>query len=158
KEIPNILQVEINEKAGITFHTGLKAALRHDADIIMIGEIRDEKTARFAFQAALTGHLILCTIHAKNTFETIPRLLDLGVNRDHIHQSLVSVAALELLPVIQKQTIKRRAAIVELLQGNLLKRCIQGKPVTHLNNKHSFHYLRKKAHAYEIITKQTYFS
>lgn len=158
KELPHILQVEINEKAGITYQAGLKAALRHDPDIIMIGEIRDKETAQFAFEAALTGHLILSTIHAKNTFETIPRLLDLGVKREYIRQSLVSVAALELLPIIQHQTITRRAAIVEFLEGNLLKQCIQGNDVSNLKNKQSFNHLRKKAYAYGFITKQTYFS
>src|SRR5699024_1228537 len=64
KDIHDILQVQVNEKAGITYQTGLKAALRHDPDIIMVGEIRDEHTAQFAFNASLTGHLVLSTLHA----------------------------------------------------------------------------------------------
>lgn len=158
KELTHILQMEVNEKAGITYHAGLKAALRHDPDIIMVGEIRDKETAQFAFEAALTGHLVISTIHAKNTFETIPRLLDLGVNKDYIQQTLVSVMALELLPIIQHQHIQRRAAIVELLEGDLLKQWIHGKEVHHLENKQSFYHLRKKAYAYGFITEQTYFS
>ncbi|HLR01124.1 MAG TPA: competence type IV pilus ATPase ComGA [Virgibacillus sp.] len=158
KELADILQVEVNERAGITYHTGLKAALRHDPDLIMVGEIRDRKTAQFAFEAALTGHLIISTIHAKNTFETIPRLLDLGVNKEYIHQTLVTVMALELLPIIQHEHINRRAAIVELLEGDILKQWIQGKNVSHQHHNQSFHHLRKKAYAYGFIADQSYFS
>src|SRR5699024_4542443 len=71
KDMDNILQVQVNEKAGITYQTGLKAALRHDPDVIMVGEIRDEQTAQFAFNASLTGHLVLSTLHAKNAQGTI---------------------------------------------------------------------------------------
>lgn len=158
KELMNILQMEINEKAGITYQTGLKAALRHDPDIIMIGEIRDKETAQFAFEAALTGHLILSTIHAKNTFETIPRLLDLGVNRDYMKQSLITVAALELLPIIQHNQENRRASIVELLEGELLEQWIRGTDVRSARNKQSFHHLRKKAYAYGFLSDKTYFT
>jgi len=158
KQLMDILQVEINEKAGITYQAGLKAALRHDPDIIMVGEIRDSRTAQFAFEAALTGHLVLSTIHAKNTYETIPRLLDLGVKQDYIRQSLIAVVALELLPIIQHQKVKRRAAIMELLEGLQLDQCIQGEPHGGLKNKKSFYHLRKKAHAYGFIEDKTYFS
>jgi len=159
KRLTNILQVEINEKAGITYQEGLKAALRHDPDIIMVGEIRDDQTAQFAFEAALTGHLVLSTIHAKNTYGTIPRLLDLGVKKDMIRQSLNAVVALELLPIVQHQEVKRRAAILELLEGNMLKQYMRGKPMDEAENtKQSFHHLRKKAYAYGFIEKKTYFS
>ncbi|HLS08046.1 competence type IV pilus ATPase ComGA [Lentibacillus sp.] len=79
KEMSNILQVQVNEKAGITYQTGLKAALRHDPDIIMIGEIRDRFTAQFAFDASLTGHLVLSTLHAKNAAGTVHRLVEMGI-------------------------------------------------------------------------------
>lgn len=158
KELTDILQVEINEKAGITYQDGLKAALRHDPDMIMVGEIRDQETAQFAFEAALTGHLILSTIHAKNAYETIPRLLDLGVNKDYINQSLIAVSALELLPIIQHNQVNRRASILELLEGESLKKCIQGGDATSIKNKQSFHHLRKKAYAYGFLSDETYFS
>src|SRR5699024_4683422 len=74
RQIEDVIQVEINEKAGITYHTGLKAALRHDPDLLMVGEIRDRETALFAFEAALTGHLVVSTIHANNAAGTIARL------------------------------------------------------------------------------------
>src|SRR5690606_20545571 len=65
------LQVQVNEKAGITYAAGLKAILRHDPDIIMVGEIRDEETAKAAVRASLTGHLVLTTLHTKNAKSAI---------------------------------------------------------------------------------------
>src|SRR5690625_1159336 len=76
KRIDNLLQVQINEKSGVTYDVGLKAALRHDPDVIMVGEIREAKIAQFAHRAALTGHLVLSTLHAKDSFGTIERLLE----------------------------------------------------------------------------------
>src|SRR5699024_2700869 len=97
------------EKAGITYQAGLKAALRHDPDIIMIGEIRDKSTARFAFEASLTGHLVLSTLHAKNAVGTIYRLMEMGLDRSELEQSLIAIAALQLLPVRMNQTVRRAA-------------------------------------------------
>jgi len=70
-----VLQVQVNEKAGITYASGLKAILRHDPDIIMVGEIRDAETAKIAIRAAFTGHLVLSTMHTKDTKGAIYRLL-----------------------------------------------------------------------------------
>jgi competence protein ComGA len=77
KHTDHLLQVQVNEKAGITYATGLKAILRHDPDIIMVGEIRDEETAKIAIRAALTGHLVLSTMHTKDAKGAIYRLLEL---------------------------------------------------------------------------------
>lgn len=146
KRLEGVIQVQINEQAGITYHTGLKAALRHDPDILMVGELRDEATARFAFQAALTGHLILSTLHAKNTIGTVHRLLDLGINKQDLLQSLLAVAGIELIPIIQKGEI-RRAAIMEILYGNHLEHVIRAG-FSKQTLKHSFQHLRRKAYAY----------
>src|SRR5699024_10635254 len=126
KDIHDILQVQVNEKAGITYQTGLKAALRHDPDIIMVGEIRDEHTAQFAFNASLTGHLVLSTHHAIDALGTVPRLLEMGIKRSDLQQSLIAVAALELLPINVNDTTVRRAAILELLDGEELENTING--------------------------------
>jgi type IV pilus assembly protein PilB len=75
-----ITQTQVEEEKGYTFLSGLRAALRQDPDIIMVGEIRDEDTAKVAINAALTGHVVLSTLHTNNAAGTIPRLLDLGVN------------------------------------------------------------------------------
>lgn len=154
KDITNILQVQVNEKAGITYQAGLKAALRHDPDIIMVGEIRDRETARFAFEASLTGHLVLSTLHAKNAVGTIHRLLELGMTTADLQQSLISVAALELLPIEINQTITRRAAILELLDGDILEDSIKGGDISARNDFQSFHHLRKKAYAYGFISEK----
>ncbi|MEK7401692.1 MAG: GspE/PulE family protein [Gemmatimonadota bacterium] len=78
-EMPLIRQSQVNIRAGLTFATGLRSILRHDPDIILVGEIRDEETAQIAMSAALTGHLVLTTLHTTTAAGTIPRLLDMGV-------------------------------------------------------------------------------
>lgn len=155
RQIDHVLQVEVNEKAGMTYQAGLKAALRHDPDVILIGEIRDEKTASFAVRASLTGHLVLTTLHAKNAFGTINRLIDLGINRIDLHQSLIGVASLELLPIITKGKMQRRAGIVELLDGLTLEKAILHDELDEAAFQ-SFEYLKRKALRYGFITEEIY--
>jgi type IV pilus assembly protein PilB len=78
--LDGITQTQVDVKKGYTFVSGLRAALRQDPDIIMVGEIRDEDTAKVAINAALTGHLVFSTLHTNNAAGTIPRLIDLGIN------------------------------------------------------------------------------
>jgi len=78
-KIPGANQTQVNPKAGMTFANGLRALLRQDPNIIMIGEIRDTETANLAIQAALTGHLVFATLHTNNAATTLPRLLDMGL-------------------------------------------------------------------------------
>lgn len=85
------LQIELNEKQGITYEKSLKQILRHDPDIIMIGEIRDEKTAALALTCSLTGHLVLTTIHASNCINTIKRLENLGISKLDLNDVLIGV-------------------------------------------------------------------
>jgi type IV pilus assembly protein PilB len=75
-----VSQSQVRPEIGYTFANGLRAALRQDPDIIMVGEIRDKETAQLAIQAALTGHLVLSTIHTNNAIGVIPRLIDMGVD------------------------------------------------------------------------------
>ena len=77
--IPGVTQVQINPDVGFTFATGLRSVLRQDPDIIMVGEIRDEETAKLAVEASLTGHLVLSTIHTNSAAATIPRLIEMGI-------------------------------------------------------------------------------
>ena len=77
-EIPGINQVQINPQAGLTFSTGLRAFLRQDPNIILVGEVRDKDTTQLAIQAALTGHLVFSTLHTSDAATAIPRLTDLG--------------------------------------------------------------------------------
>ena len=78
-ELPGVVQSEVSEKRGYTYATGLKALMRQDPDIIMIGEIRDLETANIAAQASLTGHLVLATLHTKSASETLERLMNMGM-------------------------------------------------------------------------------
>jgi general secretion pathway protein E len=80
-EVPGVRHVHIRHDYGVTFATGLRSALRQDPDVIMVGEIRDNETARTALHTALTGHLVLSTLHTTSAMEAIPRLLDMGVER-----------------------------------------------------------------------------
>ena len=78
-ELPGVVQSEVDEKKNYLYSTGLKALMRQDPDIIMIGEIRDLDSATIAMQAAMTGHLVLSTLHTKSAGETIERLMNMGI-------------------------------------------------------------------------------
>ena len=95
-----IRQTQINPKAGINFATGLRSILRQDRDIIMIGEIRDLETSEIAMQAALTGHLVLSTLHTNDAPEAINRLVDIGVEPYLISSSVIGVLAQRLVRII----------------------------------------------------------
>ena len=95
-----IRQTQINPKAGINFATGLRSILRQDPDIIMIGEIRDLETSEIAMQAALTGHLVLSTLHTNDAPEAINRLVDIGVEPYLISSSVIGVLAQRLVRII----------------------------------------------------------
>ncbi|MBU2547131.1 MAG: Flp pilus assembly complex ATPase component TadA [Proteobacteria bacterium] len=95
--LPLIKQTQVNEQAGLTFSRAIRHFLRQDPDILLVGEIRDLETAKIAFQAAMTGHLVLSTIHTNDATSTIARLLDLGVEPYLIPTSLRAVVAQRLL-------------------------------------------------------------
>jgi type IV pilus assembly protein PilB len=99
-ELPGINQVAVQEKIGLNFATMLRAMLRQDPDIIMVGEMRDAETASIAVQAALTGHLVLSTIHTNSTVATITRLRDLGVPPYLIASTIVGIVAQRLVRTI----------------------------------------------------------
>ncbi|MDO8583641.1 MAG: GspE/PulE family protein, partial [bacterium] len=95
--INGVNQSQIHEEIGYTFASGLRHILRQDPDVIMVGEIRDKETAGLAVQAALTGHVVLSTLHTNNTIGVIPRLIDMGVEKYLIAPSLNLAAAQRLL-------------------------------------------------------------
>lgn len=95
-KIEGINQVPINPKIGLTFDTALRSILRQDPDIIMIGEIRDKETAEIAIRAAITGHLVLTTVHTKDALSSIVRLKDLGVD-DYLINASISLLASQRL-------------------------------------------------------------
>jgi type IV pilus assembly protein PilB len=93
----SINQIQINEQAGVTFAGGLKSILRQDPDIILVGEIRDVDTARIAVQSALTGHLVLSSLHATESVSALYRLLDMGIEAFLIASSVTAVVAQRLV-------------------------------------------------------------
>ncbi len=94
---PGINQIQTNEQAGLTFATGLKAILRQDPDVILVGEIRDADTARIAVQSALTGHLVLSSLHGTDSVAALHRFLDMGIEAFLIASSVVGVIGQRLL-------------------------------------------------------------
>jgi type IV pilus assembly protein PilB len=101
-QIPGVNQVEVNTRAGLTFSQGLRTLLRSDPDVVLVGEMRDEETARIAIQAAMTGHLVLTSLHTHNAAASIARLKDMGVE-----PSLVATA----INCIVAQRLARRLCI-----------------------------------------------
>ncbi|WP_073025964.1 GspE/PulE family protein [Lutispora thermophila] len=92
-----INQVQVNTKAGLTFASGLRSMLRQDPDIIMVGEIRDSETAEIAIRAAITGHLVLSTLHTNDTASTVVRLIDMGIEPYLVSTSIVGIISQRLV-------------------------------------------------------------
>lgn len=90
------LQVQINEKAGLDYADIIRATLRHDPDILIVGEIRDSHTAKMVIRSALTGHLVLSTVHADSTYGVLSRLLELGVDKEELRQCLIGISHQQL--------------------------------------------------------------
>ena len=99
-QLAGINQVQVNNKAGLTFATSLRSILRQDPDIIMIGEMRDTETAQIAVRAAITGHLVLSTIHTNDTASTITRLIDMGLEPYLVSSSVSGIVAQRLVKKI----------------------------------------------------------
>ncbi len=95
-QLPGVNQIEVTPKAGLTFARGLRTILRSDPDVMLVGEIRDEETARIAVQAAMTGHLVLTTLHAHNAAASIARLKDMGVEPSLLATSINCIIAQRL--------------------------------------------------------------
>jgi general secretion pathway protein E len=93
----SINQIQVNTKTGLTFSLGLRSILRQDPDVVMVGEIRDTETAKIAIQSALTGHLLLSTLHTNNTTAAITRLVDMGIEEFLISSTLLGVLAQRLV-------------------------------------------------------------
>jgi len=99
-ELPGVLQIPVNEKKGLSFARGLRSILRHDPDTIMVGEIRDAETAEIAVQSALTGHLVLSTVHANSVFDVFSRFSHMGVDPHALVSALNGIWAQRLLRAV----------------------------------------------------------
>jgi type IV pilus assembly protein PilB len=117
--LPLIRQTQINEEAGLTFATGLRALLRQDPDVILVGETRDTETAMLMVRAALTGHLVFSTLHTNDAAGAIPRLIDMGVEPYLLPASLIAILAQRLVRTICphcKEEIKNPEQVFENLK------------------------------------------
>ena len=99
-QLKGINQIQVSEKAGLTFARGLRAILRHDPDVVLIGEIRDQETAQIAVQASLTGHMVFSTLHTNDAPGALTRLVDMGVEPYLVASSLEAVLAQRLVRVL----------------------------------------------------------
>lgn len=125
----NYLQLQVNEKMNFTYEEGIKQLLRHDPDVIMIGEIRDSKCAEMVYRAALSGHLVFSTIHAKGATEAIKRLSELGLSTSNLKETLTAVVNQRLYPDIKR---KERICIYEILDRQELQNYLEyGKTENH---------------------------
>ena len=99
-QLKGVNQIQVSEKAGLTFARGLRSILRHDPDVMLIGEIRDQETAQIAVQASLTGHLVFSTLHTNDAPGALTRLVDMGVEPYLVASSLEAVLAQRLVRVL----------------------------------------------------------
>jgi len=112
-QLPRIVQSQINEKKGYTFASGLESVLRQDPDVVMIGEIRDFDTAQTAVQAALTGHVMLSTLHTNSALESIPRLVNMGLEPFMIAPALDTLIAQRLVRTFCPHCVKESPVSAE---------------------------------------------
>lgn len=115
-QLPGVVQIPVNEKKGLTFARGLRSILRHDPDKIMVGEIRDPETAQIAIQSALTGHLVLTTVHANNVFDVIGRFASMGIDTYNLLASLNCVLAQRLVRILCpscRTSVKAQQVLIE---------------------------------------------
>jgi len=136
-QMPHIRQVQVNPKAGITFSSGLRAMLRQDPDILMVGEIRDTQTAELVIRSALTGHLVLSTLHTNDAASTLVRLVNMGIEPFLVTSSVVAVLAQRLVRKICdkcKQTYYPTSEELTLLGLDDKKTYYTGKGCKNCNN------------------------
>ena len=115
-QLPGVVQIPVNEKKGLTFARGLRSILRHDPDKIMVGEIRDPETAQIAIQSALTGHLVLTTVHANNVFDVIGRFASMGIDTYNFLAALNCVLAQRLVRILCpscRTAVKAQQVLIE---------------------------------------------
>ena len=113
----NVVQVQVNEKAGLTFAAALRSILRQDPDVVLVGEIRDKETAQIALQASLTGHLVLSTLHTNDAPNTVTRLVDMGMESYKIAPALRGIVAQRLMRrLCKKCRVQATEPVSERLQ------------------------------------------
>lgn len=130
-DLPGVIQVRVRSEIGLTFAAGLRSILRQDPDVIMVGEIRDPETARIAVQAALTGHLVISTVHTNSALAAVPRLLDLGIEDYLLADVLRGVAGQRLVrrlcPDCSRPSTPEEAAVHERALPNPVREKVAGQ-------------------------------
>lgn len=157
--IDGITQIQVNEATGLTFSTALRALLRHDPDVVLLGEIRDRETAQVAVQAALSGHLVLTTLHATDAVAALTRLIDLGVDRYLVAAAVTCVVAQRLLRRVRPDEPRRfegRVGAFEVLTTNpaLRQLIIERASEDHLRHEATRHGWRPLRHAAADLVAQ----
>lgn len=126
----NIVQIQVNKQKEFGYEQGIKQLLRHDPDIIVVGEIRDSQEAKMAIRSALTGHLVLSTVHAKSTSGALHRLLDLGVSKQDLLETVTLITNQELYT---RKDFKGRICLYEIMDSSEMDYYFQ-------NQNHSIHF------------------
>lgn len=161
------LQIQVNEAADITYDLLLRQSLRHHPDIIIIGEIRDEQTAHACIRAALTGHLVLASLHSKNAEGVFARFIELGATKELLDQTLIGIIFQKMIPRLCSlcqgnchltcnhfSAQKKQAVLFDIRTGSALKE-LSSKRVKNKNN-YSFNKWLRKAYAYGFISEENY--
>jgi type IV pilus assembly protein PilB len=138
--ISGIKQINVNQRTGLTFAHGLRSILRQDPNIIMVGEIRDKETARIAVNTALTGHVLLSTMHTNDAATTIPRFIDLHIEPFLIASTVNTIISQRLVrkncDMCKEEFSLSKAAhkqLSEVLENNLISSFFEGKGCEHCN-------------------------
>ena len=171
-EEADFLQVQVNEAGGVTYEALIKSSLRHHPDVLLVGEIRDEETARMVIRGALTGHLIIASVHAKDAAGVVDRLQELGISPEVLGQTLIGLAFQKLLPKYcpfcqgDCQTAcnhipadQKRAVLYDVRYGKSLQNLLarrQGNHTSLADQPRSFNHLLKKVYVYGFISQETY--
>jgi type IV pilus assembly protein PilB len=117
-QLPGITQVQVNNKAGLTFASGLRSMMRADPDIIMVGEIRDRETAQIAIESALTGHLVLSTLHTNDAPGAVSRLIEMGIEPFLVGSAVDCVVAQRLARLLCEECKRRTTITAEVMRAN----------------------------------------
>ena len=144
----SFLQVQVNERAGMSYAELVKTSLRHRPDILILGEIRDENTAKMALRASLSGHLVISTVHARNKFAVIARMMELGINQQELLSALSCVIYQRLVPHVDMKIHAYR----DILNKNKLENAIKIPQ----SNYSDWQNLMNDAYQKGLISHQTY--
>ncbi len=126
--LEDTIQISVNEKADITYQNSFKAIMRCDPDIVMIGEIRDELTAKQVINASLSGHLVLSTLHASDTPGAVERLLEMGIKESELKQAVMLITSQRLI-----KSKNGRRLVIETLTSSQIKELLAGKQLSAFN-------------------------